>query len=157
MSPILAVALFGQGTIIAWDRTCWRVSSTFYPMCETVFRVCQELARRWEEWERGGGTGQIGCVCAHTRPPRSRLLTELTCLELVCSACGFAGPRHDNTLFSKPKVPIRERPWALCKLPGLPGVSITHTARGRYYLPVIEFARTVANLQLSSRHLLNNI
>lgn len=101
----------------------------------SILRVRQELiqARRVKPG---------ACVCAHTRPPRPRLLTELTCLELVYSACGFAGPRHDNTLFSKPKVPARararERCRALCKLSGLPGVSII--ARGRY-LPFVPFNR----------------
>jgi len=85
------------------------------------------------------GEGQTRRVCVHTRPPRPRLLTELTCLKLVYSVCGFAGPRHDNTLFSKPKVPVRA-PSGIVQTFQIPR-SIDHSMRYLSFVSLIEFAK----------------
>lgn len=138
-----SLSLLGQDTIIAWDRTCWRVSRTFYPVCETrllsFVSVRSWLSREkvWAGLKRmyahildylGRGSWQNWHVWNSSTP-----------------ACGFAGPRHDNTLFSKPKVPART-PLGIVQT--FYGVSII--ARGQY-LPLIEFdAETVTDLELGN-------
>jgi len=95
-----SLSLLGQGTIIAWDRTCWRISRSGVWNASFILRVCQELAEAWE------GMGGVKRMYAHILDHLSRgSWQNWHVWNSSTPACGFVGPRHDNTLFSKPKVP----------------------------------------------------
>lgn len=104
-----SLSLLGQGTIIAWDRTL--LTHFEDPACET--HLLSFVSAR--NWLRRGRRGQA-YVCAHTRPPQPRLLTELTCLKLVYPRLRIRRTSTRQYTLLETESSRRERRWALCKL-----------------------------------------
>lgn len=129
-----SLSLLGQGTIIAWDRTCWRVSRTFYPVCETrllSFVSVRSWFRREKGWEGSS-------VCMRTYSTIS--VAALDRIDMFGTRLPplADSPDLDTTIHSSRnrKSPART-PLGIVQT--FHGVSII--ARGQYlpFVPLIEF------------------